>query len=100
MQMECMSCGKHVLAENQQYHIKTSHDNKNVKFKIVNDAKQLKLMWQVLIEELQLDSRQLAHSVHILHIEREYVNKVLKEDMEEMIDTFGKRSGRNKCFFK
>ena len=43
IQMECMSCGKHVLAENQQYHIKTSHDNKNVKFKIVNDAKQLKL---------------------------------------------------------
>ena len=36
----------------------------------------------------------------LLHIEREYVNKVLKEDMEEMIDTFGKRSGRNKYFFK
>ena len=36
----------------------------------------------------------------LLHIEREYVNKILKEDMEKMIDTFGKRSGRNKYFFK
>jgi len=36
----------------------------------------------------------------LLHIEREYVNKILKEDMEKMIDPFGKRSGRNKYFFK
>ena len=26
----------------------------------------------------------------LLHIEREYVIKILKEDMEKMIDTFGK----------
>ena len=38
-QMECMTCGKRVLAENQQYHIRVIHDNKTVKFKIVNDAK-------------------------------------------------------------
>ena len=36
----------------------------------------------------------------LLHIEREYVIKILKEDMEKIIDTFGKRSGRNKYFFK
>ena len=35
----------------------------------------------------------------LLHIEREFVNKVLKEDMDKMIDTFGQRSGRNKYFF-
>ena len=28
----------------------------------------------------------------LLHVEREYVNKVLKEDMDKIIDTFGKRS--------
>ena len=43
--MECMTCGKRVLAENQQYHIRFIHDNKTVKFKIVNDAKQPKLMF-------------------------------------------------------
>ena len=36
----------------------------------------------------------------LLHIEREYVIKILKEDMEKMINTFGKRSGRNNYFFK
>ena len=36
----------------------------------------------------------------LLHIEREYVNKILEEDMEKMIDALGKRSGRNKYFFK
>ena len=39
-------------------------------------------------------------SLALLHIEREYVNKVLKEDMTKMIDVFGQRSGRNKYFFK
>ena len=39
-------------------------------------------------------------SLALLHIEREYVNKVLKEDMAKMIDVFGQRSGRNKYFFK
>ena len=38
-------------------------------------------------------------SLALLHIEREYVNKVLKEDMAKMIDVFGQRSGRNKYFF-
>ena len=38
-------------------------------------------------------------SLALLHIEREYVNKVLKEDMTKMIDVFGQRSGRNKYFF-
>ena len=31
--------------KNQQYHIRVIHDNKTVKFKIVNDAKQPKLMF-------------------------------------------------------
>ena len=39
-------------------------------------------------------------SLALLHIEREYVNKVLNEDMTKMIDVFGQRSGRNKYFFK
>ena len=34
----------------------------------------------------------------LLHIEREFGNKVLKEDMDIMINTFGQRSGRNKYF--
>ena len=38
-------------------------------------------------------------SLALLHIEREYVNKVLKEDMTKMFDVFGQRSGRNKYFF-
>ena len=38
-------------------------------------------------------------SLALLHIERKYVNKVLKEDMAKMIDVFGQRSGRNKYFF-
>ena len=37
-------------------------------------------------------------SLALLHIEREYVNKVLNEDMTKMIDVFGQRSGRNKYF--
>ena len=46
-QMECMECGKIVLSENQHLHIRKSHKNKSVKFKIVNDAKQQKLMFPV-----------------------------------------------------
>ena len=45
MQVECMTCGKIILNENQQHHIKNSHNNKVVKFKIYNDAKQPKLMF-------------------------------------------------------
>ena len=45
MQVECMTCGKVILNENQQHHIKNSHNNKVVKFKIYNDAKQPKLMF-------------------------------------------------------
>ena len=35
----------------------------------------------------------------LLHIEREYVNQVLKNDMEKIIDDFGQRSERSKYFF-
>ena len=35
----------------------------------------------------------------LIHIERDYVNKVMNEDMNKMIDTFGQGSGRNKFFF-
>ena len=38
-------------------------------------------------------------SLAILHIEREFTNKVLQEDMDRMIDTFGERSGRKSYFF-
>ena len=35
----------------------------------------------------------------LIHIERDYANKVINEDMNKMIDTFGQGSGRNKFFF-
>ena len=35
----------------------------------------------------------------LLHIEREYVNKVIIEDMEDIINTFGERNGRQTLFF-
>ena len=38
-------------------------------------------------------------SLAILHIETEFVNRVLREDMEQMIDVFGGRLGRNSQFF-
>ena len=34
----------------------------------------------------------------LLHIEREYVDKVI-EDMEDIINTFGERNGRQSLFF-
>ena len=38
-------------------------------------------------------------SLALLHIEREYVNKVMSEDINKLIDTFGSSKGRNKYFF-
>ena len=38
-------------------------------------------------------------SLALLHIETEFVNRVLREDMEQMIDVFGGRLGRNSQFF-
>ena len=38
-------------------------------------------------------------SLALLQIERDYVNQVMDKDMDEMIDTFGQRYGRNKYFF-
>ena len=35
----------------------------------------------------------------LLHIETSYVNQVISEDMDKMIDAFGQRHGRNKFFF-
>ena len=35
----------------------------------------------------------------LLHIEREYVNKAIIEDMEDIINTFGERNGRQTLFF-
>ena len=35
----------------------------------------------------------------LLHIETSYVNQVISEDMNKMIDAFGQRHGRNKFFF-
>ena len=34
-------------------------------------------------------------SLALLHIERKFVNRVLAEDMDKMIDIFGNRTGRN-----
>ena len=47
MQVECMTCGKVILSENQQRHIEKAHNNKVVKYKIYNDAKQPKLMFPI-----------------------------------------------------
>ena len=38
-------------------------------------------------------------SLALLHIEREYINRVLSEDMDRIIDAFGNRPGRNTFFF-
>ena len=38
-------------------------------------------------------------SLALLHIEREFVNRVLQEDMDKLIDAFGERKGRNSLFF-
>ena len=35
----------------------------------------------------------------VMTIEPGYVNRVLKEDMENLINTFGSKSGRNTLFF-
>ena len=35
----------------------------------------------------------------LLHIETEFVNRVLREDMELMVDVFGERAGRHSQFF-
>ena len=45
-------------------------------------------------------SQERLSSLALLHIERLYVNEVLKEDMTKMIDVFGQRNSRNKYFFK
>ena len=38
-------------------------------------------------------------SLALLHIETEFVNRVLTEDMEAMIDVFGDKHGRSAHFF-
>ena len=38
-------------------------------------------------------------SLALLNIEREFVNRVLKENMDDMFGTFGRRSGRSSQFF-
>ena len=38
-------------------------------------------------------------SLALLHMKRDYVNRVLSEDVDKMIDAFGRANGRNKYFF-
>ena len=45
-----------------------------------------------------MNQDRLSH-LTLLHIERATVNKVLKEDMKEMIDQFGKNKSRDSQFF-
>ena len=45
MDVECMSCWKVVLSENQEYHRKHVHKGENIKFRIYNDSKQQKLQF-------------------------------------------------------
>ena len=35
----------------------------------------------------------------LLHIERDYFNRVLLEEVDKIIDAFGRANGRNKYFF-
>ena len=35
----------------------------------------------------------------LLHVEREYVNEVISQDMEKMNNTFGQNKSRNNYFF-
>ena len=37
-------------------------------------------------------------SIALINIERGYASRVINEDMEKMIDIFGKRKGRNTYF--
>ena len=45
-----------------------------------------------------MGEKRLANIV-LINIEREYANRVIKEDMERMIDIFDKRKGRDAYFF-
>ena len=38
-------------------------------------------------------------SLALLHIEREFVNRVITEDIDKIIDVFGQRNGRESYFF-
>ena len=38
-------------------------------------------------------------SLALLHIEREFVNRVITEDIDKIIDVFGQRKGRESYFF-
>ena len=44
-------------------------------------------------------SQDRLSNLAILTIEPSFVNQVLTENMEDMIDTFGERSGRRALFF-
>ena len=45
----------------------------------------------------QLNS--LGKTIITINIEREYANVMLQNDMEKIIDIFGRRCSRNACFF-
>ena len=38
-------------------------------------------------------------NIAFLNLEREYANSVLNNDIDRTIDIFGRRNGRNNCFF-
>ena len=39
------------------------------------------------------------NSIAIINIEREYTNKVITSSMDKIVDTFGRRNGRDAHFF-
>jgi hypothetical protein len=39
------------------------------------------------------------NSIAVINIERAYANRTIKNDMVKIIDTFGRRNGRNSYFF-
>ena len=57
MLMECMSCYKVILAENQEYHRKHVHKGEKVRFRIHNDAKQPKLQFGALHRKVPENER-------------------------------------------
>jgi len=62
--VECMSCGEVLLKENEGMHVKRKHVGGSVKFKFHNDAKQLRLPFQVDLSK-DLNSNLTQDSVNL-----------------------------------
>ena len=58
--------------------------------------------FQVLRSKTYLRStmgQQRVSNIALINIEKEYAKSVLNNDIDRTIDIFGRRNGRNNCFF-